>query len=96
MIKDSDGIPVSAGDTISFSYGIPPVGVRASVVEVAGVLWALTPGHKPGRAKLKDLMRYVGGFWKVLPPKASDPKRREIERENWQARLGQTTKGNAQ
>jgi len=46
-IKDSDGTEVKEGDIIHFSYGIPPVGVRAPVVMRGGKLIALTTGHNP-------------------------------------------------
>lgn len=64
-IKDSDGKPVTAGDTVVFSYGIPPVPVRAAVVERDGKLIALTPGHNPKECRVDSLMRHVGDFWIV-------------------------------
>ncbi|MBX5131655.1 hypothetical protein HJB80_02970 [Rhizobium lentis] len=66
---DMDGNPVVAGDTIVFSYGIPPVRVEAKLSDIDGTLWALTPGHKPDRCKLKDLPKYVGEFYKLKPRK---------------------------
>jgi len=66
-VKDSDGHEVNPGDTIHFCYGIPPVGVRAKVIERDGDLIALTPGHNPAECKVKHLARYVGDFWKVTP-----------------------------
>lgn len=64
-MKDTDGDEVKAGDTIEFSYGIPPVHVVAEVVESSsGELIALTPGHHPAKCKLSRLESYVGQFWR--------------------------------
>jgi hypothetical protein len=63
-IKDTWGKIVRDGDTVTFSYGIPPVGVRATVKEIDGALWVLTPGHKPERAPLRRLRSYVGCFYR--------------------------------
>lgn len=57
-IKDDWGNVIKAGDVISFSYGIPPVGVKAPVVEKDGILWALTPGHAPEQAKLSYIRKW--------------------------------------
>lgn len=62
-ILDSDGVEVTAGCTIHFGYGIPPVGVEAPVIERDGVLVALTPGHNPKECKVSSLMKHVGDFW---------------------------------
>ena len=62
-ILDSDGDEVRAGMFISFSYGIPPVGVRARVVERDGRLIALTPGHNPSECSVRTLKQHVGDFW---------------------------------
>lgn len=62
---DDDGVTVTDGCTVHFSYGIPPVSVRAKVVERDGKLVALTPGHKPTSCPVKDLRRHVGNFWVV-------------------------------
>lgn len=72
-ILDEDGKKVSAGDTISFSYGIPGVGVRARVEEINGALWAMTPGHKPDKCKLSKLRAAVGNFYKVTRPLKERP-----------------------
>lgn len=63
--KDDDGLWVTVGDTIRFSYGIPPVGVNAPIVERDGQLVALTPGHKPKECQLRRLRRHVGNWYKV-------------------------------
>jgi hypothetical protein len=63
VIKDSDGVVVTAGCTITFGYGIPPVGVIAPVIERNGVLIALTEGHNPKECKVSELKRHVGDFW---------------------------------
>ena len=62
-MKDDDGNPVGAGDFIRFSYGIPPVGVKAKIIERDGKLIALTPGHRPDECNLKSLRRHVGQFY---------------------------------
>lgn len=64
-ILDSDGVEVRAGHVLSFSYGIPPVGVRARVVDRDGKLIALTPGHKPSECPVSALKRHVGDFYIV-------------------------------
>lgn len=65
MTKDADGKPIRAGDVISFSYGIPPVGVEAKIADVNGVLFAMTPGHKPDKCKLSELRQCVGEFYRI-------------------------------
>lgn len=70
--RDDDGEFVYAGDTVSFSYGIPPVGVRGKVFERDGDLWVSTPGHKPKECRLRSLRRYVGAWWKYTAPPSDD------------------------
>lgn len=65
MTRDSNGREVRAGDVISFSYGIPPVGVQAKITSIGGVLFAMTPGHSPDKCKLSKLKQYVGDFYKI-------------------------------
>jgi hypothetical protein len=67
QFNDLDGNPVTAGDTIVFCYGIPPVRVEAKIAEADGEIWAMTPGHKPDRCKLKELRKHVGEFHKLQP-----------------------------
>lgn len=62
-LRDSDGTEVSAGCTISFCYGIPPVGVIAPIVKRGRQLIALTPGHNPSECPVAELMEHVGDFW---------------------------------
>ena len=64
-MKDSDGNIVKAGDTIYFSYGIPPIRVNAPVIKEKGKLVALTPKHNPEKCTLIELKECVGQFWKV-------------------------------
>lgn len=62
---DDDGYTVKSGDWISFSYGIPPVGVRARLSNRDGTLWATVLGkHRPREIRLKDLRKYVGNWYK--------------------------------
>jgi hypothetical protein len=65
--KDSDGRWVKAWDMIRFAYGIPPVIVRATVVERDGKLIALTPGHNPAECELRKIKQYVGAFYRIDP-----------------------------
>ena len=64
-MKDDEGNWVGAGDTIVFSFGIPPLRVEAPVVERDGSLVALTPGCRPKDCKLRALRRHVGYFRKL-------------------------------
>lgn len=64
MIKDEWKQEVKDGDTVTFSYGIPPVGVKAPVQEIDGELWAITKGHNPEKCKLRELRKFVGDFYK--------------------------------
>lgn len=61
---DDDGIKVSAGDTVLFTYGIPPVCVKATLVQRGKQLIALTPGHHPSQVNLRRLRKLVGGWLK--------------------------------
>ena len=72
-ILDSDGIEVTPGCTIFFSYGIPPVGVRAPVIERDGELIAITKGHHPEEGKVSELEDLVGCFY--VDTSAHKPKR---------------------
>lgn len=65
--RDMDGREVKAGDVIVFSYGIPPVVVRAPVIERDGRLIALTEGHNPSECPVSKLKKEVGDFW-IVPP----------------------------
>lgn len=49
---------IREGDTIRFSYGIPPVPATATVKRINGRLYAITEGHKPERARLSDLRKW--------------------------------------
>lgn len=66
-IKDSDGKLVTAGCHVHFSYGIPPVGVLAQVIERDGKLIALTPGHNPEECPVAALKKCVCDFWAASP-----------------------------
>jgi len=61
---DDDGQRTRAGDAVCFCYGIPPVGVRAQIIQRDGKLVALTPGHKPAECDLRSLRKYVGGWYR--------------------------------
>jgi len=64
-LRDDDGEWVRAGDTIRFSYGIPPVPVLAQVIERDGRLIGLCPGHNPPEFPLRGLRRHVGWWVKT-------------------------------
>ena len=63
-MKDDDGLWVKAGDVITFSFGIPVIGVEAKVIEREGKLIALTPDHTPKEIGLKELKRTVSNFYR--------------------------------
>lgn len=52
---DDDGVEITPGCTLVFSYGVPPVVVEAKVIERDGTLIALTPGHTPAEAPVRDI-----------------------------------------
>lgn len=64
FLFDDDGERVSAGDTVRFNYGIPPVVVDAKIVQRRGQLIALTPGHDPAECNLRSLRKYVGCWYR--------------------------------
>lgn len=49
---------IREGDTIRFSYGIPPVPVVAQVERINGRLYAITEGNNPEKARLSDLRKW--------------------------------------
>ena len=71
VMLDDDGHRVSAGDVVRFNYGIPPVCVKAKLVQRGNKLIALTPGHNPTECNLRSLRKYVGGWFK--PNKKGQP-----------------------
>ena len=61
--KDGFGARIRSGDKIGFSYGIPPVHVRAEVY-VDGVLMVkVPPPHKPEKIRLSQLLK-ITEVWK--------------------------------
>lgn len=65
VMLDDDGNRVSAGDTIKFNYGIPPVCVKAKLIQRGKSLIALTPTHEPAECNLRKLRSYVGAWFKI-------------------------------
>ena len=61
-IKDRHGVIVKQGDTLSFSFGIPPIAVRAEVILRDNQLVVLTPNVNPKECLLSDLEGYIGEF----------------------------------
>ena len=59
--KDEDGVTLKSGDYITFSFGVPPIGVTARVTENEGS-WSIYCIHpadvKPQSAKLSDLTKH--------------------------------------
>lgn len=72
MTKDNWGVEINAGDTVSFSYGIPPIGVKGEVVQRGGSLIVLTPGHNPDECNLRSLRGHVGDFYKETETSVSN------------------------
>jgi hypothetical protein len=64
VLLDDDRKRTTAGDTVCFSYGIPPVRVLAKIIERDGVLIGICPGHYPDEFKLRSLRKYVGSWYK--------------------------------
>jgi hypothetical protein len=62
-IYDADGVQVTDGCEVSFSYGIPPVGVIAPVIERDGDLIVITKGHHPEESYAMHLKDAVGDFY---------------------------------
>ena len=73
VLLDDDRTPTRAGDTVCFNYGIPPIGVRAKIIQRGRSLIALTPGHTPPECKLRTLRRHVGGWVKQNKPDSATP-----------------------
>lgn len=63
-LTDCDGKRIKDGCTIAFSYGIPPVPVRAKVIKRGGRFIALTPGHNPDECPVNELEKHFE-FWIV-------------------------------
>ena len=61
---DDDRQKVRAGDSIFFTYGIPPVRVIAPIIQRGKHLIALTPGHHPSECNLRRLRKLVGGWYR--------------------------------
>jgi hypothetical protein len=76
FLFDNDGAEVRHGDTIGFSYGVPPVGVRARVEQRGKSLFALTPGHARAECNLRSLRRYVGEWFRMPNELLSDAAKR--------------------
>ena len=72
IYKDEDGTPVKAGDTIRFSYGIPPVPVTGTLFERDGKLIMPTPGHNPPEATIGSIIYHCGFFTLVRTKEESD------------------------
>ena len=68
-LRDDDGEWTGASDTVRFSYGIPPVGVDARIIERNGRLIGLCFGHNPPEFDLRSLRRYVGSWHKETSKK---------------------------
>ena len=60
--KDDDGTVVKHGDTIHFSYGLPPIGVDAKVKWNGHRYMVYTPGHNPESCALSYIKRYFNFY----------------------------------
>jgi len=76
-LRDNDGEWVTAGDTVHFTYGMPPAGVAAPIIERDGKLIGLCPGHNPPEFNLRSLRRYVGTWHKKNAPHESQRDRKD-------------------
>ena len=92
VLFDDDGVPVKAGDTVRFSYGIPPVVVDAPIVQRRGSLIALTPGHDPKECNLRSLRKQVSCWFKSearpdpLTAMQASKRKATRQRDNWRTR----------
>lgn len=69
---DNDGEKVEAGDSIYFSFGLPPRCVEGVLFERDGTLIMPTPDLTPKEATIGQLRYHVGGFWKVTTQQKKD------------------------
>ena len=70
--KDEDGRVVKAGDTIAFSFGIPPVRVEGTLFERHGKLIMPTPNHNPKEATIGQIKHHCELFWIVRTKEQSE------------------------
>lgn len=63
-MRDRNGKIIRIGDTLTASYGIPPVGIKATVVWIEkygqGRFWCETPGHTPTQCSLVEFIDAMG------------------------------------
>lgn len=62
-IKDADGNDIYVGDSVNFSFGIPPTGVIAPIAFIDGGFFAITDNHNPPKSLLSELKEHVGEFF---------------------------------
>lgn len=65
MLRDDDGRPTRDGDTVQFSYGIPPRVVRAKIVQRGKSLIALTPTEAVTECNLRRLRYHVSVWYRI-------------------------------
>jgi hypothetical protein len=63
-LRDDYGNPVRAGDSVAFTYGIPPIHVVSKIAQRDGRLIGLIPGHNPPEFNLRSLRRFAGWWCK--------------------------------
>jgi len=62
--KDDDCNWTYEGDTITFSFGIPPLKVTAKIMNRSGSLWVFPDNRRYAECPLRALRGYVGAWWK--------------------------------
>lgn len=72
MDTSEEKVEVCVGDIVFFSYGIPPIAVKAEVALVDDVVMVLTPNSNPKQTELETLEYYVDDF-EVIGNKYENP-----------------------
>lgn len=78
--RDEDGIPIRAGDHITFTFGIPPTRVLARLYDDKGatcIECLHPPDVKPKHEALKSLMKHYQ-VWKASPARVAAIKRHYV------------------
>ena len=65
IMRDDDGRLIADGDSIEFTYCIPPARVVGKVKQIGKTLVVLTPGNHPEQCNLRTLRKYVGSWYRA-------------------------------